>query len=197
MKYVHQARPPRGLSQRLTYLFPLQAEPPDQKSPVNISKMLYRCCYGIQIPDIINRSEYIKKFSISRVHCCNLLWWRHEMHTLSALLALCERNPPVAGTGDRQIPLTKGRVMQSFGVSFDDNLNNHMSKQSIGRWIQMFGRLFHISVMVFARTVTLLIRTSTTFRCSGIRMKASTSAQSSLEQPNMKIWLYWIPKNEI
>ena len=46
-------------------------------------------------------------------------WWRHQMETFSALLALCEGNPPV--TGD---------------ISFDLRLNKRLSKQSIHRWFE-------------------------------------------------------------
>ena len=41
-------------------------------------------------------------------------WWRHYMEIFSALLALCEGNPPVIGGFPSQRP-----VIQSFGVLFD------------------------------------------------------------------------------
>ena len=34
-------------------------------------------------------------------------WWRHEMETFSALLALCEGNPPVTGGFPSQRPITQ------------------------------------------------------------------------------------------
>ena len=41
-------------------------------------------------------------------------WWRHQMETFSALLALCARNSPVPGEFPAQRP-----VMRSFVVFFD------------------------------------------------------------------------------
>ena len=52
------------------------------------------------------------------------LWWRHQMETISALLAICARNSPVAG----EIP-TQGPVMRSFDVFYDLRLNKRLSKQ--------------------------------------------------------------------
>ena len=54
-------------------------------------------------------------------------WWRHQMETFSALLALCAGNSPVTGEFLSQRPVT-----HSFGVSFD--LNKRFSKQPRRRW---------------------------------------------------------------
>ena len=54
-------------------------------------------------------------------------WWRHQMETFSALLALCAGNSPVTGEFPAQMP-----VMRSFDVFFDLLLNKWLSKQ----WIQ-------------------------------------------------------------
>ena len=56
-------------------------------------------------------------------------WWRHQMETFSALLALCVGNSPVTGEFPAQRPVTR-----SFDVSFDLCLNKRLSKQSWGRW---------------------------------------------------------------
>ena len=56
-------------------------------------------------------------------------WWRHQMETFSALLALCAENSPVAGEFPAQRPMT-----QSFDVFFDMRLNKRLSKQSWGWW---------------------------------------------------------------
>ena len=58
-----------------------------------------------------------------------LSWWRHEMETLSALLALCAGNSPVTGEFTAQRPVTR-----IFDVSFDLRLNKHLRKQSWGWW---------------------------------------------------------------
>ena len=59
------------------------------------------------------------------------IWWRHQMETFSALLALCAGNSPVTGEFPAQSPVTR-----SFDVSFDLNLNKRLSKQSLGWWFQ-------------------------------------------------------------
>ena len=54
-----------------------------------------------------------------------LSWWRHQIETFSALLALCAGNSPVAG----EFP-TQRSVKWSFDVFFDLRLNKLLSKQS-------------------------------------------------------------------
>ena len=56
-------------------------------------------------------------------------WWRHQMGTFSALLALCAGNSPVTGEFPAQRP-----VMRSFEVFSDLRLNKGLSKQSWG-WL--------------------------------------------------------------
>ena len=58
-------------------------------------------------------------------------WWRHQMETFSALLALCAGNSPVTGEFAAQRPVTR-----SFEVSFDLCLNKRLSKQSWGWWFE-------------------------------------------------------------
>ena len=53
-----------------------------------------------------------------------MTWWRHQMETFSASLALCGGNPPVTGGFPSERP-----VMRSFDVFFDLHLNKQMSKQ--------------------------------------------------------------------
>ena len=52
-------------------------------------------------------------------------WWRIQMETFSALLALCAGNSPVTG----EFPAQRS-VARSFGVFFDLRLNKRLSKQS-------------------------------------------------------------------
>ena len=49
-------------------------------------------------------------------------WWRHQMLTFSALLALCTGNSPVTGEFSSQRPVTR-----SFDVFFDLRLNKRFS----------------------------------------------------------------------
>ena len=62
-------------------------------------------------------------------------WWRHQMETFSALLALCEGNSPVTGEFSSQRPLTR-----NFDVFFDLRLNKWLNKSSRRRWFEMPSR---------------------------------------------------------
>ena len=63
-----------------------------------------------------------------------IAWWRHQMETLSVLLALCEGNPPVTGGFPSHRPVT-----HSFGVFFD-LWNKRLRKQSRHRRFEMPSR---------------------------------------------------------
>ena len=58
-------------------------------------------------------------------------WWRHQMETFSALLAICAGNSPVPGEFPTQRPVTR-----SFDVYFDLRPNKQLSKQSWGWWFE-------------------------------------------------------------
>ena len=58
-------------------------------------------------------------------------WWRLQMETFSALLAICAGNSPVPGEFPAQRPVTR-----SFNVFFDLRLNKRLSKQSRGWWLE-------------------------------------------------------------
>ena len=58
-------------------------------------------------------------------------WWRHQMETFSALLAICAGNSPVTGEFPAQRPVTR-----SFDVSFDMRLNKRFSKPRWGWWFE-------------------------------------------------------------
>ena len=62
-------------------------------------------------------------------------WWRHQMETFSAFLAICAGNSPVPGEFPAQRPVTR-----SFDVSFDLRLNKRLSKQSWGWWFETLSR---------------------------------------------------------
>ena len=64
-----------------------------------------------------------------------ITWWRHQMETFSALLAICAENSPVPGEFPAQRPVT-----QSFDVFFDLRLNKPLSKQSWGWWFETLWR---------------------------------------------------------
>ena len=58
-------------------------------------------------------------------------WWRHQMETSSALLAICAGNSPVNGEFPSQRPVTR-----SLDVFFYLRLNKRLSKQSWGWWFE-------------------------------------------------------------
>ena len=58
-------------------------------------------------------------------------WWRHQMETYSALLAICAGNSPVTGEFPTQRPVT-----QSFDVFFHLSLIKRLNKQSRGWWFE-------------------------------------------------------------
>ena len=58
-------------------------------------------------------------------------WWRQQMETFSALLAICAGNSPVPGEFPTQRPVTR-----SFDVNFDLRPNKRLSKQSWCWWFE-------------------------------------------------------------
>ena len=58
-------------------------------------------------------------------------WWRHQMETFSALLAICARNSPVSDEFPAKRPVTR-----SFDVFFDLRLDKRSSKHSWGGWFE-------------------------------------------------------------
>ena len=62
-------------------------------------------------------------------------WWRHQMETFSASLAICVGNSPASGEVPSQRPVTR-----SFDVFFDLCLNKRLRKQSCGWWFETLSR---------------------------------------------------------
>ena len=60
-----------------------------------------------------------------------MTWWRHQMETFSALLAICAGNSTATGEFTAQRPVTR-----SFDVFFDLHLHERLSKQSWGWWFE-------------------------------------------------------------
>ena len=63
--------------------------------------------------------------------CYGVSWWRDQMETFPAFLALCVGNSPATGEFPTQRPVTR-----SFGVFFDLRLNKRLAKQSWRRWFE-------------------------------------------------------------
>ena len=88
---------------------------------------------GLTVNEYMNWNSYTQNIvnKISRtLGVMNRLkrsWWRHQMETYSALLAICVGHAPVSGEFPTQRPVTR-----SFDVFFDLRLNKRLSKQSCG-----------------------------------------------------------------
>ena len=74
------------------------------------------------------KSRFNLKFYLP---CKFYSWWRHQMETFSALLAICAGNSPVSGEFPAQRPVTP-----SFDIFFDLRLNKRLSKQWWGWWFE-------------------------------------------------------------
>ena len=64
-------------------------------------------------------------------------WWRNQMKTFSALMALRAGNSPVTGEFPAQNPVTR-----SLDFFFDLRLNKRLSKQSWGWWFKTPSRSY-------------------------------------------------------
>ena len=85
-------------------------------------------CWGYIQNSIVVLNERDLTFNISPTIYFPA-WWRHQMETFSALLAICAENSPVPGEFPAQRPVTR-----SFDVFFDLHPNKRLSKQSWGWW---------------------------------------------------------------
>ena len=102
------------------------------------------CCWGNDKKKHINtlraaRSwKILSAITLPKVGLESLIinaWWRHQMETFSALLAICAGNSPVPGEFPAQRPVTR-----SFDVFFDLRLNKRLNKQSSGWWFETICR---------------------------------------------------------
>ena len=75
------------------------------------------------------RTDLTRRELPNHIPSWNNAWWRQQMETFSALLALCAGNSPDIGEFPSQRPVTR-----SFDVIFDLRLNKWLSKQWEHRW---------------------------------------------------------------
>ena len=78
-----------------------------------------------------------------RYKLLHLSWWRHQMKTFSALLALCAGNSPVTGEFPAQRPVTR-----SFDVFFDLLLNKRLSKIRVAGDLRRHRGHYDVTVIV-------------------------------------------------
>ena len=95
-------------------------------------------------------------------HAYHITWWRHQMETFSALLAVCAGNSPVPGEFPAQRPVTR-----SFDVSFDLRLNKRLSKQSWGWWLRRHRPHYDVIVMnyIYSDEQTLSLNNMVRYPC--------------------------------
>ena len=95
--------------------------------------------FVFQLPFLVNffteiYVTIIDEFQKTTMNCCVLTlipWWRHQMETFSALLAICAGNSPVHGEFPAQRLVTR-----SFHIFFDLRLNKRLHKQLWGWWFE-------------------------------------------------------------
>ena len=85
------------------------------------------------IPSHRSQLKWFKQFMMTSSN--GLTWWRYQMETFSALLAICAGKYPVPGELLAQRPATR-----SFDVFFDLRLNKRLSKQWWGWWFETISR---------------------------------------------------------
>ena len=88
-------------------------------------------CRSPKFPYSISVFAVTSEYSTDRIFCQIHSWWRHQMETISALLAICAGNSPVPGEFPAQRPVTR-----SFDVFFDLHPNKRLSKQWPGWWFE-------------------------------------------------------------
>ena len=97
-------------------------------------------------------------------------WWRDQMETFSALLAICAGNSPVTGEFPAQRPVTR-----SSDVFFDLHINKLLSKQWWGWWLRRHRA--HYDVTVMGRGITHFSRKGNQWNKNiTLSMKSSISA---------------------
>ena len=112
----------------------------------------------------------------------NESWWRHQMETVFALLALCEGNPQEIGGFPSQKASNVG-----FDVFFEVHLNKRINKQSSRRWFHTPG----LSLRRHCNVITWLITYD--FCCI-----TKPHYDDLMDKPLRNIqWKYgfWIPDN--
>ena len=94
---------------------------------LEIKLVIFGLCKGL----VSNRHQTIKQIWQTQVSLYQVFhfftWWRHQIETFSALLALCVGNSPVTGEFPSQRPVTG-----SFGVFFCVWINDWVNNREAG-----------------------------------------------------------------
>ena len=111
--------------------------------PASVNPPLYNiaCDTGLRYDDTRLHQEHlvcIQKHGTHGAFCIIsyfVTWWRHQMETFSALLAICAGNSLVTGEFAAHRPVTR-----SFDIFFDLCLKKRLSKQSWRWWFETLSR---------------------------------------------------------
>ena len=124
------------------------------------------------------------------VFVCWYEWWRHQMETFSAPLAICARNSSATGEFPSQMPVT-----QSFDVFLDLRPNKRLSKlpwfetPSGSVWRQRNDQFFLL--ICFSPHELMLVKALSTHR-GWEKMAAISQAIFSSLFSCMKIFVFWL-----
>ena len=101
------------------------------------------------------RLVMVKYFHVLTSSYLLWLWWRHQMETFSALLALCEGNHRSLADS----PYKKKPVMRSFDVFFDLRLNKRWTdnRDSSDYYTPSRSLWHHCNVMTYVRKVPQVV----------------------------------------
>ena len=99
----------------------------DQASPIVITTTQLDAFSTSSVP--AQQTDTRPCYDLQCTGACS--WWRHQMETFSALLAICAGNSPGTGEFPAQRPVTR-----SFDIFFDLRLNKWLSKQWWCWWFE-------------------------------------------------------------
>ena len=69
-----------------------------------LTRYFYKCSAGLDVSE--NLTCWWTVCHMIRLQYSSITWWRHQMETFSALLAICAGNSPVTGEFPAQRPAT-------------------------------------------------------------------------------------------
>ena len=88
------------------------------------------------MPKQLTLSVISNTISLIRWHFRNSGWWYHDMETLSVLVPLCEKNPPITGRCPRDSPRDRPAI-RSFDIVFVVSMKSLLNKRCSCRWFEM------------------------------------------------------------
>ena len=110
---------------------------------------------------------------ILRAQLATCPWWRHQMETFSALLALCAGNSPVTGEFRAQRPVTR-----SFDAYFDLRLNKRCKRVNNRKAGDLRRNRVHYDVIVMSASFQFTMALHRT--CKEISWKYRPSRNAKL-----------------